>query len=84
MKPGEDTNRGVGISVCSTLKEIKNIISESDFDKSRTFILQKYIHTPALYKGRKFDIRCFALQTLVNNKLKSFNYDDGYLRTSSR
>jgi tubulin--tyrosine ligase len=23
VKPGEDTNRGVGISVCSTLKEIK-------------------------------------------------------------
>ena len=39
VKPGEDTNRGVGITVCQTLKEIKSIICEGDFDQSRTFIL---------------------------------------------
>ena len=32
VKPGEDTNRGVGITVCQTLKEIKSIICEGDFD----------------------------------------------------
>jgi tubulin--tyrosine ligase len=84
VKPGEDTNQGYGISVCQTLKEIKTIISEGDFDHSRTFILQKYIEKPALYRNRKFDIRCFAMQTLVNNNLKGFVYDDGYLRTSCR
>jgi len=39
VKPGENTNRGVGIDVCSKLREIKKIISQSDFDQSRTFIL---------------------------------------------
>jgi hypothetical protein len=33
---------------------------------------------------RKFDIRCFGMLTLVNQSLKGFTYDDGYLRTSSR
>ena len=37
-----------------------------------------------MYNQRKFDIRCFAMCTLVNNKLKGFIYDNGYLRTSSR
>ena len=27
VKPGENTNRGVGINVCNNLKDIKNIIS---------------------------------------------------------
>jgi hypothetical protein len=84
IKPGENTNRGVGISVSSSLKEIRNIVEEADYDNKRTFILQKYIESPALYHGRKFDIRCFAMETLVNNKLKGYVYDDGYLRTSSR
>ena len=37
-----------------------------------------------MYKGRKFDIRCFALVTSVNGTLKGYNYLDGYLRTSVR
>lgn len=49
VKPGENTNRGHGISVCSTLKEIKAIICQSDYDKQKTFIVQKYIEKPALY-----------------------------------
>lgn len=53
-------------------------------ESQRTFILQKYIENPALYKGRKFDIRCFALVSSVNGRLKAYNYDDGYLRTSGR
>ena len=84
VKPGENSNRGHGITVCSKLREIKSIISQSDYDKRKTFIVQKYIEKPALYRQRKFDIRCFAMLTLVNNKLKGFVYDNGYLRTSSR
>ena len=51
---------------------------------SRTFILQKYIENPALYKNRKFDIRCFAMITTINGHQKAFIYDDGYFRTSAR
>lgn len=70
--------------MCSKLKEIKQIISQSDYDKTKTFIVQKYIENPSLYRQRKFDIRCFGMLTLVNNRLKGFVYDNGYLRTSSR
>jgi hypothetical protein len=84
VKPGENTNRGNGIDVCQSLNEIKKIISQSECDPNRTFIVQKYIERPALYMQRKFDIRCFGMLTLVNQKLKGFTYDDGYLRTSSR
>ena len=37
VKPGENTNRGFGISVQTKLSEIKNIINNTS--SSRTFIL---------------------------------------------
>jgi hypothetical protein len=37
-----------------------------------------------LYKGRKFDIRLYALTTTVNGNLQGYFYSDGYLRTCSR
>ena len=83
IKPGENTNRGVGISVLTKLSEIKSKLNSRSGD-SRTFIVQRYIENPALYKNRKFDIRCFALITSINANMKGFVYDDGYLRTSSR
>jgi len=46
--------------------------------------VQRYIENPALYKNRKFDIRCFAIITSINSFRKGFVYDDGYLRTSGR
>ena len=82
IKPGENTNRGVGISVQTKLQDIAAIISSES--SQRTFIVQKYVETPALYKQRKFDIRCFALVSSSNGHLKCFNYDSGYLRTCGR
>ena len=83
VKPGENTNRGVGITVESDVNEIKSIVN-ADGGGSRTFILQRYIENPALFKGRKFDIRVFALVTSINGSLKGYNYLEGYLRTSGR
>ena len=84
MKPGEYTNRGVGITVHTKLSEIREIINSEATNDSRTFILQRYIEKPALYKNRKFDIRCFAMVTSINGHLKGYNYTDGYLRTSGK
>lgn len=66
------------------MSEIKNIVNQSSYDMHRTFIIQKYLENPSLFKGRKFDIRCYGMLTSVNGHLKGYIYDDGYIRTSSR
>lgn len=43
IKPGENTNRGNGISVSKDLQEIVSLIEESTKSKKRTCIVQKYI-----------------------------------------
>lgn len=39
---------------------------------------------PLLYNKRKFDIRCYMMVTVVNNKLKVYWYEEGYIRTSCK
>jgi len=39
---------------------------------------------PALFKNRKFDIRCYGMLTSINGHMKGFFYEEGYIRTSSR
>ncbi len=86
MKPGEYSNRGNGITVCHSLDDI--LVRLKSKEKSsdgnlRTFILQKYIEKPLLYKSRKFDIRHYLLLTCFNGVLKAYWYPEGYIRTSS-
>jgi tubulin--tyrosine ligase len=51
-------NQGKGIELSNSLKEIiRYIASRSPFS---TWVVQKYIEKPMLYKGRKFDIRIWA------------------------
>ncbi len=80
VKPGENTNRGTGILVSQDLKEIENYVS----DPTHSYIIQKYIERPLLYKDRKFDIRCFGLITSTNGCIKGYFYPEGYVRTSSK
>lgn len=84
IKPGEATNRGVGISVCGTMQEILQIVNQKIVKNNikRTFIVQKYIYRPLLYRNRKFDIRCYVLVTIFNNNIQGYLYKEGYLRTS--
>jgi tubulin monoglycylase TTLL3/8 len=85
VKPGENTNRGCGITVCRELEQIKSIIVNHEVNgKRRSYIIQKYCERPLLYKGRKFDIRLYTLVTSVNGNMQAYFYQEGYLRTSSR
>jgi len=64
VKPGENTNQGCGIQVCKDLQSIREIISNTKINgNKRSYIIQKYIEKPLLYRNRKFDIRCYFLLT---------------------
>lgn len=87
IKPGENTNRGFGISVAHDIAEIRTLVAQSDRDakgEEKTHIIQKYIDNPFLLHRRKFDFRVYALVTIINGTLKGYFYEDGYIRTSSR
>lgn len=85
VKPGENTNRGCGIQVSKDLDHIKSLIQNTNVNGNRrSYIIQKYIEKPLLYKNRKFDIRCFTLMCSINGNLQGYWYQDGYLRTSCR
>mmetsp|Transcript_12435 Transcript_12435/g.9035 ORF Transcript_12435/g.9035 Transcript_12435/m.9035 type:complete len:139 (+) Transcript_12435:611-1027(+) len=85
VKPGENTNRGCGINVCKDLQSIREIVQNTVINGAkRSYIVQKYIEKPLLYRGRKFDIRCYTLLTSVNGNLQGYWYNEGYFRTSSK
>lgn len=85
VKPGENTNRGCGINVCREIGQIKQIINNTSINgRKRSYIVQKYIEKPLLYKNRKFDIRCYALTVTQNGNMQGYWYAEGYLRTCSR
>lgn len=72
-------NQGQGIAVFSKLKDINEHIYKPG-QKGEFWVIQKYIEKPFLYKGRKFDIRIWALLT---SDYRIYIYKDGYVRTSS-
>ena len=70
IKPGENTNRGCGIQVSRDLNHIRSLVQTQQVNgHRRSYIIQKYIEKPLLYKNRKFDIRCYAMTTTVNGNL---------------
>lgn len=83
VKPGENTNRGNGISVVKDIRDVNSLIN-SRYREERTYIIQKYIDYPLLVHKRKFDFRCFGMLTSVGGSLKGYAYSDGYVRTSCR
>ena len=71
-------NQGKGIDICWTMKEIKEVLKNKPMHS--VWLVQKYVERPLLFKGRKFDIRIWAIGTA---KHELFYYRHGYLRTSS-
>lgn len=83
-KPGENSNRGNGITVVDTKEQLIDHVKplESTTVK-RSIIVQKYIENPYLIEKRKFDIRCYLLLTTYNGILKGYWFEEGYIRTAS-
>lgn len=87
IKPGERSNRGNGITISDSLKEIEQVLNSKELHsngKLRTFIVQKYIEKPFLFYKRKFDIRCYMLLTNFNRNFRGYWYKEGYIRTSAK
>jgi tubulin--tyrosine ligase len=84
VKPGEATNRGIGITVCSSIEEVAQVVDDKKqvIGMQRTYIVQKYLYRPMLYLNRKFDIRCYTLITFFDAKVTAYFYKEGYMRTS--
>jgi len=77
IKPSNQ-NQGRGIEIVKTMKEIKSFFENKPLHSQ--WVIQKYLEKPLLYKGRKFDIRMWAL---VTDRADVFYFKEGYIRTSS-
>lgn len=85
VKPGEFTNRGKGITMAYNEAELRSQCSDlfEQNKSSMNAIVQKYIANPLLFKGRKFDFRCYALLVKGFAQTTVYWYGLGYMRTSS-
>ena len=83
VKP-PDSNQGRGIRVFSSLSKIKKFVSAPSPHEvkaeGKEWVVQKYLESPMLLWGRKFDLRIWVLVT-PNDEICV--YRQGYLRTSS-
>lgn len=86
VKPGENSNRGNGISVVNDIPSIKQELRNNPLPSTgpHTFIIQKYLEKPYLVNKRKFDIRCYAMITSINGFIQGYFYQEGYIRTTSK
>lgn len=85
IKPGQNSNRGIGISMAFSLAEAIALCKVT-IEKRKSFcsvIVQEYISRPLLFKDRKFDIRCYGLVIRFFDRISYYWYSQGYARTSS-
>ena len=75
MKPGA-SNRGRGIALFRTAAAVEKHLAKQRRDDA--FVAQAYLANPLLVRGRKFDVRVFAL---VAPDGGAYVYGDGYVRT---
>ena len=85
-KESRGVHRGKGISLM-TLDAIETILEEYENGqkckqkRKDTYIIQKYIPSPLLIKGRKMDFRCFMVLASMDPLIVF--YQDGIVRLAS-
>jgi hypothetical protein len=77
VKPANE-NQGKGIRIFDDMDQIIKFL-ESSMNYSY-WVIQKYIERPLCYRGRKFDVRVWAVAL---SNLDFLYCDTGYIRTSS-
>lgn len=86
LKPGENANQGRQIAIYDTRLEIAKHVMEYFLIKNieSSLVIQRYILSPMLFNGRKFDIRVYGMMTSVAGVLRGYICSEGYIRTSSQ
>lgn len=73
---------GTGITVVNSLVQVKekmNAVRENVFE---TYLISRYIESPLLIGGKKFDLRLYVLVTSFQ-PLNAFLYESGFCRFST-
>lgn len=85
-------SRGRGIFITHSLDEIfslptgssdENLPAEDAIDRDDDYVVQKYIERPLIFRGVKFDIRCWVLVSQVSPALTVWMWTEPYLRLAS-
>lgn len=77
VKPGENSNRGNGIHVIESMRELDELLAQRKHHangEQLTYIVQQYMSRPFLYNRRKFDIRHYLLITSFGRSVRAYWY----------